>query len=226
MNCYSTDAKKQLYIVLVRSHLLYCSQLWNPCLIKDIINMERIQRRSTKYILNDYTSDYKTLLLKLKLLPLMYLLDLSDVLFFIKSIKLPSDNFNILHFVSFSSSNTRSSSHNKLNHKYSRSNKIRYSYFVRLPRLWNSLPPIDLNQSFSSIKTYIYRNILKLILTSSILAHFTIHVLVLTATREIKQLILSSQQIQINMNLSIVDRLSYIILGCWHGLPSDPQYLL
>ena len=130
MNCYSTDAKKQLYIMLVRSHLLYCSQLWNPCLIKDIINMERIQRRSTKYILNDYTSDYKTRLLKLKLLPLMYLLDLSDVLFFIKSIKLPSDNFNILHFVSFSSSNTRSSSHNKLNHKYSRSNKIRNSYFV------------------------------------------------------------------------------------------------
>ena len=154
MNCYSTDAKKQLYIMLVRSHLLYCSQLWNPCLLKDIINMERIQRR-TKYILNDYTSDYKTRLLKLKLLPLMYLLDLSDVLFFIKFIKLPSDNFNILHFVSFSSSsNTRSSSHNKLNHNYSRSNVIRNSYFVRLPRLWNCLPPIVLNQSFSSIKTY------------------------------------------------------------------------
>ena len=153
--------------------------------------MERIQRRSTKYILNDYTSDYKTRLLKLKLLPLMYLVDLSDVLFFIKSIKLPSDYFNILHFASFSSSNTRSSSHNKLNHKYSRSNKIRNSYFVRLQRLWNSLPPIEINQSFSSIKTYklftiIYGNILKLILTSSILAHFTIHVLVLTATREIK----------------------------------------
>ena len=161
MNCYNTDAKKQLYIMLVRSHLLYCSQLWNPCLIKDIINMERIQRRSTKYILNDYTSDYKTRLLKLKLLPLMYLLDLSDVLFFIKSIKLPSDNFNILHFVSFSSSNTRSSSHNKLNHHYSRTNKIRNSYFVRLPRLWNSLPPVDLNQSFSSIKTYIYNYLWK-----------------------------------------------------------------
>ena len=123
--------------------------------------MERIQRRSTKYILNDYTSDYKSHLLKLKLLPLMYLLDLSDVLFFIKSIKLPSDNFNILHFVSFSSSNARSSSHNKLDHNCSQSNKIRNSYFVRLPHLWNSLPPIDLNQSFSSIKTYIYNYLWK-----------------------------------------------------------------
>ena len=40
-------------------------------------------------------------------------------------------------------------------------NKIRNSYFVRLPRLWNSLPPIDLNQSFSSIKTYIYNYLWK-----------------------------------------------------------------
>ena len=37
MNSYSTDAKKQLYIMLVRSHLLYCSQLRNICLLKDII---------------------------------------------------------------------------------------------------------------------------------------------------------------------------------------------
>ena len=143
----------------------------------------------------------------------MYLLDLSGILFFIKSIKLPSDNFNVLHFVSFSSSNTRSSSHNKLNHNYSRSNKIRNSYFVRLLRLWNSLPPIDLNQNHlvpsKHIFTIVYGNILKLILTSSILAHFTTYVLVQTVTRGTKQLILSSQQIQINMNLSIVDRLSY-----------------
>ena len=51
------------------------------CLLKDIINMERIQRCSTKYILNDYTSDYKARLLKLKLATSfnVYLLDLSDV---------------------------------------------------------------------------------------------------------------------------------------------------
>ena len=41
------------------------------------------------------------------------------------------------------------------------SNKIRKSYFVRLPRLWNSFPPIDFNQSFSSIKTYVYNYLLK-----------------------------------------------------------------
>jgi len=53
-NC--TQAKTQLYITLVRSQLIYCSQIWKPHLIKDITLLERIQRRATKYILNDYQS--------------------------------------------------------------------------------------------------------------------------------------------------------------------------
>ena len=50
-------------------------------LLKDLTDLERIQRQSTKFefILIDYTSDYKSRLLKLKLLPLMYMLDLSDI---------------------------------------------------------------------------------------------------------------------------------------------------
>ena len=44
--------------------------------MKDILTIERVQRRATKYILNDYTSCYKTRLLKLNLLPLMYMFEL------------------------------------------------------------------------------------------------------------------------------------------------------
>ena len=69
------EARRSLYLALVRSQLTYCSQLRNPHLIKDTTILERVQRRATKYILNDYTSDYKFRLLKLKLLPLMYMLD-------------------------------------------------------------------------------------------------------------------------------------------------------
>ena len=50
----NTQTKKLLYITLVRSQLTYCSQLWRPHLIKDITLLERIQRRATKYILNNY----------------------------------------------------------------------------------------------------------------------------------------------------------------------------
>ena len=64
-NSCSCEAKKGLYLSIVRSHLLYCSPLWQPYLIKDIILLERVQRRTSKYILGDYSSNYKTRLIKL-----------------------------------------------------------------------------------------------------------------------------------------------------------------
>ena len=68
----STSLKRQLYLSLVRSHLTYCSQLWRPRLIKDIINLERIQKRATKYLLSNNQIDYKSRSTSLHLLPLSY----------------------------------------------------------------------------------------------------------------------------------------------------------
>ena len=69
------NCKKQLYISLVCSQLMFASVLWKLYLIRHIQLLEHIHRQATKYILNDYTSDYKTYLTKLKLLPLMCILD-------------------------------------------------------------------------------------------------------------------------------------------------------
>ena len=44
----NVQVKKLLYISLVRSQLLYCSQLWRLQLIKDVQKLESIQRRTTK----------------------------------------------------------------------------------------------------------------------------------------------------------------------------------
>ena len=134
------SAKTKLYTTLVRSQLTYCTQLWRPHLIKDILNIERVQRRATKYILNDYVSDYKNRLLKLKLLPL-------DIMFVIKSLKFPTNNFNIRDYISFSTTNTISSSGHKLLHMHHSSNTNRHFFFHRIPRLWNSIPVIDLTLS-------------------------------------------------------------------------------
>ena len=60
-NC--PEARKSLYITLVRSKLLYCSPLWRPYLLKDIESLEKVQRRATKFILSNYQSDYKTRLI-------------------------------------------------------------------------------------------------------------------------------------------------------------------
>ena len=73
--------KMKLYLALVHSQLMYCTPIWRPYLQKDIQNnIERIQRHATKFILNDYDSNYKTQLLTLKLLPLMYLFELQDII--------------------------------------------------------------------------------------------------------------------------------------------------
>jgi len=143
----------KLYISLVRSQLLYCTQIWRPHLLKDCLNIERVQRRATKYMLSDYSSNYKSRLLELKLLPLMYLFELQDILFAIKSIKSPTKQFTITDFISFNTANTRSGSSNKLIHQTHLNNISRHSYFHRLPNLWNALPIIDLDQSFQVIKS-------------------------------------------------------------------------
>ena len=117
-NPYSSPSTKpQLYLTLVRPHLTYCSIIWHLHLIKDIVLLERLQRRATKFILGDYTSAYRERLIKLQLLPLMMVLELSDIMFFIRSIKNPTTSFDITKFINFSSNSTRSS-HFKLKHSY------------------------------------------------------------------------------------------------------------
>ena len=135
----SVQLKKQLYLALVRSHVSYCCQLWRPYHLKDIQSIERIQRHATKYILKDYQSDYRSRLLSLNMLPLMYWLDLQDIVFLVKCLKDPNDTFDIYQYITFVSSNTRAGTSNKLSHKFTRQNSTRYFYFTRIVRLWNSI---------------------------------------------------------------------------------------
>ena len=144
--------KKLLYISLVRSQLLYCSVLWRPHLVKDIEILERVQRHATKYILNDFTSDYKSRLLALNMLPLMYVFDLQDILFAVSNFKSVNEDFDLLSFVQFSKRGTRSSTGLKLSHVYAPINRSRHFFFNRIPRLWNSLPPFNLELSIATIK--------------------------------------------------------------------------
>ncbi len=99
----SISTKKQLYLSLVRSQLSYGSQLWLPMLIKHIVSLEKIQRRATKFIVG-YNSNlsYKERLIQLNLLPLMYHLELLDVVFFVTSFKNLSNRFDISKYVSIS----------------------------------------------------------------------------------------------------------------------------
>ena len=170
----------KLYISLVRSQLLYCAPVWRPHLLKDISKIEQLQRRATKYILQDFSSDYKTRLTKLNLLPLMYIFEISDIIFFVNSLKHPTPSFNINLYISFSHSTTRS---NTPQHIFT--NKERHFYFNRICRLWNSLPIIDISLPIEAIKRCIKSFLWNLLSQTSILlthTNITISVRVVTVS--------------------------------------------
>ena len=148
----SPGLRKKIYIALVRSHFVYSSQLWCPLLARDSADLERVQRRASKYILQDYTSSYKQRLVALNLLPLSLWLELLDLMFLVKCLLHPSDNFNILDYVSFVNSASRRATCGKLAYKYTRTSTSRHYYFNRVVRLWNAVPAIDLSKSLASIK--------------------------------------------------------------------------
>ena len=72
--------KRSLYPSFVHSILLYCSPLWHPHLLMDIRSLETVQRRATKFIMDDASRDR---LLRLNMLPLMMEFETGDILFLI-----------------------------------------------------------------------------------------------------------------------------------------------
>ena len=68
--CHSLSTKLHMYTSLARYKLSYCSQVWRPPLTKDIVYLERIQHKSTKFILNYFESSYRFRLVKVNLFPL------------------------------------------------------------------------------------------------------------------------------------------------------------
>ena len=138
--------------ILLKFVHTYCSQLWRPYLIKHIIQLERVQCRSIKFILNDYQSSYRSRLLTLHLLSLMYLFELYDIIVVIKSLKNPISSFDIYNFVEFHSSTSRLSQANKLiHHRSSNLTTHQHFFFNRVPRLWNVLPFIDVSLPTSTL---------------------------------------------------------------------------
>ena len=155
-NSSISSLKHQLDHLWACMNTSFMGPLWRPYLIKDIENFKRIQRRVTKFILNDCNLDYKSRLIQCKILPLMYFFELTDILFFVKSVKSPSSAFNIFNYVTFNISSTRLGYFSKLLHNITPTSYTRHFYFNRIVRLWNSLPFIDLHLSFYVIKAKLY----------------------------------------------------------------------
>ncbi len=122
-------------------------QIWRPSLLKDIVALETV-RLQNSYL----TTTADRAIKRIVLLPLMMIYERVDICFFVRSIKTPNNSFNNLSFVEFNSGFIRLATRQKLKHSFApKSNSHRHYYFLRLVRLWNALPAINLNQSYKSI---------------------------------------------------------------------------
>ena len=83
----------------------------------------------------------------------MYVYDLNDLMFLVKSLKLSTAHFNIHQYVHFTRNATRSGTSSKLVHTKPVSSAYQHFYFNRIVRLWNHLPTINLSLPTNLIKS-------------------------------------------------------------------------
>jgi hypothetical protein len=167
----SCDIQKTLYISLVRSHLIYASQVWSPCFRGSIYlmrSLEKVQRRATCFILCGFELDYKCRLIQLKLFPLCYFLEYLDLLFLFYCIN-GEIRFDISRFVQFSHSKTRcGTSGMVLRLNFARISTFRESFLIRICPMWNVLP-LDIH---TSEHTSVFKSRLKKLLFARLQSTF------------------------------------------------------
>ena len=71
---------RTLYVGLVRPHLEYASEIWNPYLIGDIQTLEKVQRRATKLVPELRHLDYTSRLVALNLPSLLFICRRMDMI--------------------------------------------------------------------------------------------------------------------------------------------------
>lgn len=132
---------KKLYTSLVRPHLEYAVQVWNPFHKKDIATIEGVQRRATKMIGQLRNVNYEDRLNKLNLTSLEERRARGDL---IEQFKIVS-NFDLIewHYPLSRISehyNTRSHSYGFVK-QLVRNNMFRFNFFTnRVTNSWNALP--------------------------------------------------------------------------------------
>ena len=63
-NIISKDTLLKLYKTFILPHFYYCFSVWHFCGTRDGEKLEAVNKRILRFILNDYTSHYTTLLNK------------------------------------------------------------------------------------------------------------------------------------------------------------------
>ena len=166
------DARRTLYLSLVKSQMCYATEIWSPSHSTFKINLERIQRRATRWILQVKMGEvsYKDRLLALNLLPLCYDREIKDLTFFFKAMYGYYD-LNVFDYVSVvSHSRTRNCVNPSLMLKVPscKTSTFKSSFFNRIVHLWNivcrTAQPSDL-RSLTMFRSFLSRTYLQLLIS-------------------------------------------------------------
>jgi hypothetical protein len=141
---HNTAVRRILYLALVRPHLGYATQIWSPQSVVLIQQIERTQRRATKFILElpfASTTDYTARLLTLSLLPICYWHEYLDMVLFYKIVNgLVNVKPSLIPTIR-TSRPTRSSTSTatKFIIPKCKTTTHQRSFFIRTTRVWNIL---------------------------------------------------------------------------------------
>ena len=138
-NC-PKDLKKLAYIVVVCSKLEYASCVWNPYLVKDITHLEKIQRRSARFICcnYDWSKSVTDMLRDLELETLEDRRSTASICMFFKIINNEVAKNQNEH-LERSSSSTRRSHKPQYKHFGTSTEAYKNSFFPRSVLIWNKL---------------------------------------------------------------------------------------
>ena len=165
--------RRTLYLSLVKSQLCYATEVWSPSQHNNKLNLEQVQRRATRWILQSKKGDmtYKDRLLALNLLPLAFDREIKDLTFMFKTLHGFYD-LDVFDFVSFvNHSRTRNCNNPSLVLKVPscKSSTFQSSFFNRIVPLWNHTckiaSPGDL-RSLATFKSFLSRTYFNLLSSS------------------------------------------------------------
>ena len=131
---------KILYTALVRPHVEYANQVWNPHLKKHIDLLENVQRRATKSVPGLSKLTYEERLRKIGLPTLAYRRIRGDM---IETYKILSQKYDpeVSNFIKLREDSCTRGHKYKIFKNRSRLDVRKYSFCMRVVDSWNQLPP-------------------------------------------------------------------------------------
>ena len=124
---------------MVRPHVEYANSVWCAYKQGDIKELEKIQKRATKLVINFRKMPYKDRLMHLNLPTLKYRRLRGDMIEVFKIMHNIYDSEVSPNLRYYPKSNTRGNKYKLLNHTFHYELR-KYSFSARIVNIWNSLP--------------------------------------------------------------------------------------